>query len=425
MGLVKAGVGTAGLLFAILASPALPEEPMTVEQALSLAKQANARLPLSAMDKDIAKEHLQEARAERWLKVSIDGDILYAPASGYDQAVSNFGEVRAQLVTQQTLLDGGGRKAAVARAQAGLVAAGARHRIAEKDLELDVRSRLAEYVAAMNEVGVRREGMERLRSYRTSLESRQASGQGIGADLLKTRVREATEGADLEEAVSRADEARLELNDLMGREPDLPLALAPLPEPPEQGAPGDQVWLLTPEVAAAAADRDSAAQALKAARAERSFHLTAGADAGLWGSDTTSPGLFSRLKHDFGYSLSLNFTWPLFDFGAYRARVAAAALELKQAEQTTEVERRRARLEWQKAHQSLMNASRERAILSGAVPDARDSSLATESRYLGGAASALDVLEAHAASVDAAVRLEDVTMRCRIAQALEIRWGSD
>ena len=58
------------------------------------------------------------------------------------------------------------------------------------------------------------------------------------------------------------------------------------------------------------------------------------------------------------------------------------------------------------------------------MPVAKDSSLASESRYRGGASSALDVLEAHAASVDAAVRLGDAMMRYRIAQALEIRWGS-
>jgi outer membrane protein TolC len=419
-----APVSAAIALVGLAGAQARADEPLTLAQALVEAHTANARLPVPAMDVDIAREHIREARAELWLKVSVDGDIIYAPSSGYDGAVSNLGEVRLQLVGQQPLLDGGGKKAALARARAGVVAAGARYRIAEKDLDLEVRSRMAEFVSAESEVQVRREGRERLKRYLSSLESRQASGQGIEADLLKTRVREATEEADLADALQREDEARLGLNDLLGRDPEGPLLVAALPGPEPPPPPEAEAWLHAPELAAAAADADSAAAALKVTRSERSLHLSAGADAGLWGADTASSGLFSRLKHDWGYSLSLNFTWPVFDLGSYRARVAAASLELRQAQQTQEVERRRVRLEWHKAHQSLVNAYRQIAILSGAVPMARDSSLASESRYRGGASSALDVLDAHAASVDAAVRLGDAMMRYRIAQALEIRWGS-
>jgi outer membrane protein len=405
-------------------SPLRADEPLTLEKALAEAHQANARLPAPFLDIDLAREHLKEAQAERWLKASLDGDVVYAPP-GYDAAVSNAGEVRVQVTGQQPLLDGGGRKAAVRKARAELAAAGARYRVAEKDVDLDVRSRLAEFASAENEVEVRGEGRERLRRYLTSLESRQAAGQGIAADVLKTRVRVASEEADLTEALQRLGEARLELNDLLGRDPAAPLEMAPLPDPTPSLTPAEKdPWLRAPEVVAAKAQTDSAEAALSVTRSERSLHLTANADAGLWGSDTNSTGLFDRLKHDFGYSLTLNFNWPLFDLGGFRARVAQSSLELRQAQQEEEVEKRRARLGWHEAHQSLLSASRQIEILAEAVPEARDSSLATESRYLGGAANALDVLEAHAASVEAAVRLGEATMRYRIAEALEIRWGA-
>jgi outer membrane protein TolC len=400
------------------------DEPLTLDQALAEARAQNARLPAPRLDVEIAREHLNEARAERWLKVAIDGDVIYAPAYGYDANVSNLGEVRLQVTGQQPLLDGGARKAQVRKSLAEQAAAGAHYRMAQKDVDLEVRSRMAELAGARDEVRVREEGVEQLRGYLTSLESRQAAGQGIAADILKTRVRVASEETDKEEAAERLADARLELNDLMGRDPASPLEIAPLPDPaavaPATGSP----WLDSPEVAAARADAESAEAGLAVTRAERSPHLTAAADAGLWGSDTSSPNLWERLGHDFGYSLTLSVNWPLFDLGGFRARVAQSTLGLKQAQQAEEVERRHARLEWHQAHESLLNASRKIEILSKALPEARDSTLATESRYLGGAATALDVLEAHAAAVDTAVRLSQATMQYRVAQALEVRWGS-
>ena len=70
------------------------------------------------------------------------------------------------------------------------------------------------------------------------------------------------------------------------------------------------------------------------------------------------------------------------------------------------------------------SAYRQIEVLSRAMPEARDSYLEAESRYRGGAASFLDVLEAHTAALDASVRLAEAVLRYRVAQALELRWGT-
>ena len=129
------------------------------------------------------------------------------------------GEFRLQAVGRQPLYDGGARRAAVARAEAGVDAAAGRYRIEEKDLILEVTSRYAESLAALEEASARRSAISRLESYRTNLKSRQASGQAVAADLIKTEVRLASEEANILEAERRADEARITLAALMGRAP--------------------------------------------------------------------------------------------------------------------------------------------------------------------------------------------------------------
>lgn len=426
----------AGLLLLLVPAAGLPQDTVTLEQALREAHAANARLPLSALDLALARERGNEARAERWLKMAMEGDFVYAPANSYDPALTNLGEARYQLVGRQPVYDGGARKAAIAGAEAETDAASARYRIAEKDLDLEVRSRFAELIEAGSAVEIRSEGIERLKTYRTSLKSRQASGQGVAADILKTEVRLAAEEANALEGKRRVEETRLALNDLMGRDPTSPLSPAPLP-PPEPLSDWDaSFWAGAPEIAEAEAQTRAAEAQVTAARAEGQPHLFLTADVGFWGSDTShwipadvkashpDATFADRLRRDAGYSFGVIFSWPLWDFGAIRAREAQAELSRQQARQRLEVERRNSRLQWEQAVSALRNLYRQIEILSRAAPDARDSYLEAESRYRGGSAPALEVLDAYSSSVDTAVRLADAISRYRIARAVAMRWGT-
>lgn len=411
------------------------EQAVTLEQALSEARVANARLPLPAYDVAIAREKLHEARAERWLKVAVEGEFLYAPPSGYDPVLTNLGEFRLQAVGRQPLYDGGARRAAVAKAEAELDAASGRYRIGEKDLALEVTSRYDELLAAREEIAARREALSRLTSYRSMLRSRQASGQAIAPDLMKTDVRLASEEANAIDAERRADDARLELNNLMGRQPAAPLEIAPLPLPGPGFPPDSPAMEDVPEVLAARAEARAADAALAVSRAERRPHLDLSADVGFWGSDTSrlvpldlkardpDATFADRIRRDAGYSLRLSLTWSVFDFGAVRARIAQSNLSLQQARQKVEAARRDARLKWEQARSAIETLGREIELLSRATPAARDAALEAESRYRGGAATSLEVLDAYSSAVEAAVKLSDAAARYRIARALADRWG--
>ena len=90
---------------------------------------------------------------------------------------------------RQPIYDGGALRAAETKAEAQAAAAGARYRISRVDVELEVRTAFSEVLEAEDEIAALREGLERLRNYRLSVRSRQAEGQGVTADLLRTDVR--------------------------------------------------------------------------------------------------------------------------------------------------------------------------------------------------------------------------------------------
>ncbi len=407
--------------------------PLTLEDALAEAQAANARLPVAALSVDIANQRTREARAERWLKVALAGDLIYP--SGYDPVLTNLGEFRLQAGVRQPLYDGGAFRAAVAKAEAQAEAAGARYRISREDVELEVRTAFSEDLEVEAEIAAHREGLDRLRNYRTSLRSRQAAGQGVTADLLKTDVRVAVEESDLVDAERRLDEARLVLNDLLGRDPRAPLELVPLSPPARPVEAASEPWSRAPELAESLALTKAAAADLAAAAAERKPHLVAAADIGFLGSDTThlvpldlkasnpDANFLDRLWRDAGFSLSLNLYFPLWDAGGYRARVHQAQQAVDQARAGELAAQRHAHLEWERAHAALGRIYEQIRILSKAAPDARDSYLEAESRYRGGAATSLEVLDAYSTSVDSLLRLADAIRRFRVAQALELRWG--
>ena len=425
LGASRARVAGIAVLAIGLPLAASGQAELSLEDALREARAANARLPLSSFDLSVARERVSEAQAERWLRVAVEGSFLYAPASGYDPVLTNLGEARGQIVARQPLYAGGALKAGVARADAEAAVAGARYRIAVRDLDLEVRSRFAQLLSARAEAAARQEGIERLTTYRTSLRSRQAAGQGVAADVLKTEVRLALEEAAVADAEQRADEARLALNQSLGRDPSGTVAVAALP-PPEAPAAGDAApWERAPEIEAAEAEARSAEAQLTITRAERLPHVSLNADTGFWVSDTThlNGDFWDRFWGAKGYSLSLTVAWPLWDRGGLRARIAEADLGLRSARTKLEVERRDARLAWAQARSAQEHLFRQIEILSRAAPDARDSYLQIESRYRGGVASALEVLDAYAAAVDAQVRLNEVIARYRIAQAVALRWS--
>ena len=425
-----------GLLLFFASWAAAAQTSMSLDEILAEAHAANAKLPVAAFDVTIAQEKHNEARAERWLRVAVEGDFIYAPPSGYDPVLTNLGEFRLQAVGRQPIYDGGSRRAAVAKTEAELSAASGRYRMEEKDLVLDVTSRYNELLAARQEANTRREGIGRLETYRSQLRSRQASGQAVAADLLKTEVRLGSEQANVLEAEKKADDARLALNDLMGRDPRALLEIATLPIPETPVSPEPPAWEEGPEVVSAQADARAADAALEIARAERRPHLDLSADVGFWGSDTsrwipldikaTDPDatFWDRVKRDAGYSISLFFSWPVFDFGAVRARIAQADVALRQARQKVEVARRDARLKWEQARSAMDSLRKEIDLLVKAAPAAKDAWLEAESRYRGGTTTSLEVLDSYGSAIDAAVRLSDAASRFRIAQALLARWGT-
>ncbi len=252
------------VLAAALPGAARAQAALGLDDALAEASARNARLPVAEMDVAAAQQQVRAARGARLPRLSVESDVQVA-VSGFNYGVggasTQAGEERLQIVGRETVYDGGALGAGVAGAEAQVRSSRAGFRIAQKDLELEVRSRFSELLKAQDDVGSREQGLGRLRSYLTTVRERRAAGEGLQADLLKTRARLASEEADAEEARRKLRAAQLQLNDLLGRDPPAPVAAAPLPAPQAPPQPPEAPWQKVPELAQAQARRAASAAA--------------------------------------------------------------------------------------------------------------------------------------------------------------------
>ena len=122
--------------------------------------------------------------------------------------------------------------------------------------------------------------------------------------------------------------------------------------------------------------------------------------------------------------LTFSLSWPLWDTGVYRARLEQARLGADRARQVATAVRREARLEWRRAFAELWSRYRELLVRTGNVPVAQDSYLRAESLYRGGAATALDVLDAFTQWIDASEAAAEAALGYRAAEARLLRWGT-
>lgn len=399
--------------------PTSTTEPVSLEEALREARDFNAHLPVAAREVDIARARLREAEGRLFPRLLADGDLHLGAPQTYGTS-----DARLQLVGVDTLF-GAGRRATRAVTRFGVAAAAAGYRVAERDVELAVRLRFSEYGQARSEIAFRQAGLALLQRYLTEIESLQAAGQGVASDVLQTRVRVGTEQSNIIAAQSRLDDARMELNELMGRVPNAPLVLEPVGAPAAPPAVQDDAWRRVPDVALAEANVAAARAAVGITRAERLPQLTLNANVGtepLLGP--ASAGAPLNTGRGTGGEITLGFTLPIWDAGVYRARLTQAQLLARQAGDSAVVVMRESRLAWQRAAAELDRLYGEVQARAQTITTARDAYLLAESAYRGGSGLSLDVLNAYTLWITANQDYTNAVLRYRQAEAQFIRWGT-
>jgi outer membrane protein TolC len=393
------------------------DSALTLDAALHEAERANAQLPIAQFDLQGAIARARQARGFLYPTLAAEGDVHLGTPQTYASS-----DALARVFVQTPLYEGGELRAGLAQSNAEVDALRAGYRVAVRDVDHAVRIAFSRLARAEDAIAFRSRGVERLQAYLAVIQGRRAAGQGVGSDLLRTQQRLAAAQADLADVQRELHDATLDLNDVLGRAPDSALTIAPLPAPQQPVAPAGQPWLEIPDVAQVTALERAAAAGIDVARAGRRPHVSLEADVGtepVIGSDVA-------LHNDgegTGAQVFLTVSLPLWDFGIYSGRVAEATAALDQTRQQGVALRRAVHVAWTRAVAKLADLYQSYQAASRAADAAQDAYLQAESLYRGGQGTALDVLDAYDAWIEADQTRLDAIYNYRAAQADLIRWG--
>ncbi len=425
-----------------LAVLAAAQDKLSVEQAVQIALEKNGRIQAGAAALSAAQARVEGARGsllpqvtynESWQRsnnqVFVFGSLLTQrqfTASNFDVHALNepgfLNNFQSQVLADQSLWDGGRRKAQVRSAELGVSIAGEENRRTELDIIAAVLRAYYNARLAQESVRVADEAVRSAEADAVKAENRRTAGVATDADVLSIRVHVA---AAEERRIRRGYDvelARAALNQAMGLPLDTqfdlstPLKAAPLTAATAAEAESDAA-AGRPEVRQLETAAKIGSEQAKAARAARlpEFYFRAGFEADR-----------QRFVDRAGanWLAAAGLRWNVFNGFADRARVRETAFEIERTRAQARAVESATRLEARRAWLDLKSAAQRIKVAESSVAMARESLRIIKNRYEAGLTEVTELLRSETAVLEAETRVLEAVRDQRLAAvALEAARG--
>jgi outer membrane protein TolC len=412
------------------------EVPLSLAQALDLARKQNPEILAQAARTEAESGRAQAIRRTTWPRLFINSgwsrtntpSMVFAEklnAGDFTQddlaldrlnSPGALSHLTTALVAEVPLDLAGKVKARVEAQTAAGQASSAAFDEGHQDLRLRVVEAYRRAALAQRVTEVAETALESSRARESDVEARVEEGALLRADLLRVRARRRQRQAELAERRADARIAYAVLSRVLGAEPTVTYVPTELPTAPPP-LEGDEASLLL----RAHAERPS----LRAAghRLSRQTSTVRGEERSSW-PDLAAWG---QLQDDRGGSTSgqsgafgVLLRWSVFD-SARGKRVAAATAEANAAELDVRAGRDQVRLEVETAWRRAQAARERYAATVGGAEEGREALRVVHERYEQGMATLTDELETEGASVAAELEELRAASEAALADAMLLR----
>lgn len=316
----------------------------------------------------------------------------------------------------QPLLLGGQREARIEAARLETQLAGLDRDILRRDLAAQVKEAYARLLYAQEEVHLARLGDEAARTALAAARARFKAGELPEVEVFRAEVERSRTQQEVPAAESRELAVRGQLNVLLGRAAQTPLALEPLPLPAPGALP--PVGSLVERALAARVELGRAEVAILRETAQRRV-----AQASLWtGTEANvSAGMVSGMP---GFSTSISLPIPVY---RQQAEIAEAEANRARAEAERDALKNALTLEVEQAYRDANIAAQQSELFRKTyLPQAQRLVANAERRFQEGAGSGAEVVEARREQREARSTYETRLLDYRLALTrLERAVGSD
>lgn len=385
----------------LLSSYVIAQPSLNLEQCIALALKNNPRILVAA----------QEIRAAQFARAAITTTALpqigfgvgasYAPSSsrfGYDPVISNQGQLAGQVIVEQSVYDGGVRDIRSSQLELAIQRSENQRAIAERDLRFAVTQSFAELLRAEEEAALQEESVRQLGEYLNLVQQLSHGGGASATDVMKTSVQLANARLALQKSSESVASAKYALAELIGQRIDTSFTVAGSLESLASSlldtTRQEKVLRQNLDIRGAELDLETALRDIELVRSEQNPVISLFADAGVLTSVENLRVAPAARSSMIGYSVGINIKGLLYNWGgtmlAAREREAQAeALRLQ-----VEVLHRSLLSSFERTRLQLATALERLQRIRANISLAEDTYLLTKSRYAGGGALSLEVLDA-------------------------------
>lgn len=397
-----------------------PPAGYTLDDAVRLAKANAPQFRTALTEAGLAREDRVQARASLLPGVSFTTGAIYtqpnSTSSGVYIAANSVREYISQGVIHQSLSFSS--VADYRRAHWVEALARAKAEVASRGLMTTVVQDFYGAIVAHRKFLNVQQAAEEARHFEVLSQQLERGGEVAHSDVIKAQLQANDRERDLQEARLAEEKARLELAVLIfpNFTPDYQLIddlpqLPPLPELAQvQELASRNNAELTAAVAALRASQEEVSSAVGGYLPSLSLNYFYGIDATRYA--TRTDGI-----NNLGYQLSATLDLPIFNWGATQSKVRQAQLRRDLARVELSATQRQALANLQQFYNEAQTALAQLDVLRQSSDLADESLRLTTLRYRSGEATALEVVDAQNALVQAHNNHDDGAVRYRVALA--------
>jgi outer membrane protein TolC len=399
-------------------APAQPPLAISLEEAIKRAQSANVMYSLANADARIAQSERSIARSALLPQVVYHNQYLYtqgtrSPATSPIKFIAN--NAVHEYVSQGSVTEtiGGIAFADLRRTEAEAAAARARFEIARRGLVFTVVGNYYAVLAAEAKLAVAQRALDEANHFSTISAKRESAGEVSHADTVRADLQVQQRQRELNDARVTADRARLDLGVMLFNDPTTPYQLTStmdqLPLLPQRSEIEAAARTNNPELKAALDSLRAAGHAVSAARLaylpDLSLNYSYGIDAPQFAVKAPDG------TRNLGYSASVIFDIPVWDWFATHNRVHETVVRREQARTELTVTQRQLIASLNEAYQEAQVSLDQLRLLDKSVQSARDSLRLTNLRYSSGEGNVLEVVDSENTLVLAETSHEDGAAR--------------
>ena len=402
-------------------------KPLTLQQALALAKQNSVQFQAALTDSKVAQQDSRQSLAALLPTATFNTSAIYTQSNGPHGVKFIANNAVHEYISQgdvHEVLDVA--SIAVYRRAAALAAASkARADIAARGLVVTVVQNYFAVSAAEQKLEAAKRTADEGQKFLQLTQDLEKGGEAAHSDVIKAELQAQDRKRQLQEAQLALLNARLNLailvfpdfNDNFTVVDDLH-APVPLPTRDEFEV---QAAHDNPDIRAALATVKAADQEVFAARAGYLPTITLdyfyGIDAPNYAINSTLPPPDNTKYSNLGSAATAALTWELWNWGTTQSRITQAELRRTQTKRELSLAQRTLLSEMRSLYAEAETALQELSGLQRSAELASDSLRLTTLRYKNGEATVLEVVDAQTSFASANAGYQDGAVRYRVALA--------